>query len=73
MSCVSNAHTVSATGLPMNRIVSIGFRVEPQVKKAALQAAKRERRTLSSFLEKMLIDFLREHGLLDEADFRSGK
>jgi hypothetical protein len=67
------AQTLSATGSPMNRSVSIGFRVEPRVKKAALQAAKRERRTLSSFLEKMLIDLLREHRLLDETDFRSGK
>jgi hypothetical protein len=73
---LTSAHRLTptgATGSSMNRTASIGFRVEPRVKKVALEAAKRERRTLSSLLEKMLIDFLLEHSLLDETNFRSGK
>jgi hypothetical protein len=48
----------------MNRTALIGFRVEPPVKRAAEQAAEQDHRTLSSFLEKILVEFLYAHGYL---------
>jgi hypothetical protein len=38
-----------------NRTATIGFRVEPYVKEAAKRAAAKDRRSLSSLLEKILI------------------
>jgi predicted HicB family RNase H-like nuclease len=41
-----------------NRTATIGFRVEPHVKEAAERAAAKDRRSLSSLMEKILIEFL---------------
>ena len=48
----------------MARTASIGIRVEPQVKAAAEQAAADDHRTVASLIEKLLIEYLREHGYL---------
>jgi len=50
-----------------NRTATIGFRVERHVKDAAELAAARDHRTLSSLLEKILIEFLSAQGLLARA------
>jgi hypothetical protein len=42
----------------------IGFRVEAAVKSAAEYAAAQDHRTLSSLLEKLLVDFLHAQGYL---------
>jgi len=42
----------------------VSFRLPPAVKKAAERAAEDDSRSLSSLLEKVLIDYLREHGYL---------
>jgi predicted HicB family RNase H-like nuclease len=47
-----------------NRTATIGFRVEPHVKDAAEFAAARDHRSLSSLMEKILIEFLGTQGLL---------
>jgi hypothetical protein len=41
----------------------IGFRVEPYIKDAARRAAARDRRSLSSLLAKLLVEFLSAEGL----------
>jgi hypothetical protein len=43
----------------------LGFRVEPEVKAAIEQAAKDDVRSVSSMVEKILTEWLREHGYLD--------
>ena len=48
----------------MARTAAIGIRVEPPVKAAAEEAAKADRRTLASLLEKILIEWLEERGHL---------
>jgi hypothetical protein len=48
----------------INRTAIIGFRVEPHVKAAAERAAARDRRTLSSLMEKLLVEFLSAEGFL---------
>ena len=48
----------------MARTTNIGFRVEPAVKEAAERAAADDRRSLSSLIEKVLIEFLQRRGYL---------
>jgi hypothetical protein len=50
------------TARAKKRTAVIGFRVERTVKRAAERAAARDRRTLSSLLENILIEFLRAQG-----------
>jgi len=54
----------------MNRTTLIGFRVEPSVKQAAERAAAADHRTLSSLMEKVLLEFLRERGYITPASDR---
>lgn len=42
------------------------IRMRPSVKKAAEKAAASENRSLSSYLETLLLTHLREHGFLKE-------
>jgi hypothetical protein len=51
-----------------NRTATIGFRVEPHVKEAAERAAAKDRRSLSSLLEKILMEFLAAQRLLPGQD-----
>jgi hypothetical protein len=51
----------------MRRTALIGFRVEPAVKQAAERAAADDRRSLSSLIEKVLIEFLQQRGYLTSA------
>jgi hypothetical protein len=48
----------------MARTASIGIRVEPHVKAAAEKAAAVDRRTLASFVEKILVEFLEREGYI---------
>jgi hypothetical protein len=50
--------------IDMTRTASIGIRVEPQLKAAAEQAAADDHRTVASLIEKLLTEYLREHGYL---------
>jgi hypothetical protein len=46
------------------RALTIGIRVEPELKAALERAAKDDRRTVSSLVEGLLEDWLREKGYL---------
>jgi hypothetical protein len=54
----------------VKRTALIAFRVEPTVKSAAEQAAADERRSVSSFMEKMLVAYLQRRNYLPR-DVRS--
>jgi hypothetical protein len=51
-----------------NLAATIGFRIEPHVKEAAERAAAKDRRSLSSLMGKILIEFLSSQRLLPEQD-----
>lgn len=42
----------------------LGFRVDPEVKAALERAAKDDHRSLSSLIDKILVEWLRERGYL---------
>jgi hypothetical protein len=42
----------------------VSFRIQPEVKAAAEQAAADDHRSLSSLIEKVLADYLKERGYL---------
>ncbi len=48
----------------MARSAAIGIRVEPKIKAAAERAAAKDRRTLASLVEKVLVEWLEENGHL---------
>jgi hypothetical protein len=43
------------------------MRIDPVLKEAAEEAAADDRRSLSSLIEKLLTDYCREHGYLEDA------
>ena len=51
----------------MARTESIAFRIEPDLKAALAQAAKADRRSISSLVVIILTDWLRERGYLPPA------
>lgn len=46
----------------------IGFRLTPEVKEAIEKAAKDDMRSVSSLVEKILVEWLRTHGYLPKPD-----
>ena len=48
----------------MTRTASLGIRIEPIVKAALEAAAKADRRTVASYVEKLILDDLEAKGLL---------
>jgi hypothetical protein len=48
----------------MTRTASLGIRVEPAVKTALESAAKADRRTVASYIEKLIVDDLGAKGYL---------
>jgi hypothetical protein len=48
----------------MVKTPSLGVRVQPEVKAALEKAAEEDMRSLSSMIEKILIEYLRAHGRL---------
>lgn len=52
----------------MVKISPLSFRVEPEVKAALEQAAKDDRRSLSSLIDIILTDWLRDRGYLNAAE-----
>ena len=51
----------------MTRTAAIGIRVEPEIKAAVEKAAAADRRTVASFIEKILVEYLEEHGHLKKS------
>ena len=55
--------------MPAEKSISIGFRVTPEFKRLLELAAKREQRSKTNLLEKLLVDHCRARGLIPaEAD-----
>ena len=50
--------------MKMPRTASIGLRTDPEIKQAAEKAAKDDRRTLASLVEKALVEHLKKQGYL---------
>ncbi len=48
----------------MARSAAIGIRVEPEIKAAAERVAAKDRRTLASLVEKVLVEWLEANGHL---------
>jgi hypothetical protein len=48
----------------MAKTAAIGIRIEPELKDAIEKAAKTERRSVASYIEKVLADELEKKGLL---------
>jgi hypothetical protein len=48
------------------KIAQVNLRLQPSLKKAADLAAADDRRSLTSLIEKLLADYLRERGYLGE-------
>jgi hypothetical protein len=46
------------------RAAQVGLRLPPEIKAAAERAAADDHRTLTSLIEKLLADYLRERGYL---------
>lgn len=46
----------------------LGFRVEPEVKKALEEGARADRRSVSSLVEKILVEWLEAHRFLPASD-----
>jgi hypothetical protein len=53
-------------GTYMARTAAIGIRVEPRIKEAAERAAQKDRRTVASLMEKILVDWLVANGHLPQ-------
>lgn len=48
----------------MAKTAAIGIRIEPEMKEALEAAAKAERRSVASYIEKLVADDLQARGLL---------
>jgi hypothetical protein len=48
----------------MAKTAAIGIRIEPELKDAIEHAAKAERRSVASYIEKLIADDLEKKGLL---------
>ena len=51
----------------MAKTAAIGIRVEPELKEAIDMAAKAERRSVASYIEKLIADDLEKKGMLPPA------
>ncbi|WP_167718871.1 hypothetical protein [Shinella sumterensis] len=50
----------------MAKTASVGIRIEPEFKEALEKAAKLDRRSVASYIEKLIADDLRRKGLIEE-------
>jgi hypothetical protein len=55
----------------MAKTPSLGIRVQPEVKAALEKAAKDDLRSVSSLIEKMAVEWLRERDYLQKPEARS--
>jgi hypothetical protein len=59
--------------MPRSKSATLNLRIDPDIKDAAETAAANDRRSLTSLVEKLLIDYLRKRGLWGEALERSDR
>jgi predicted HicB family RNase H-like nuclease len=50
--------------MSQKKTATLNLRVDSALKKAALKAAKADRRSLTSLIEKLLADYCRRNGLM---------
>jgi len=60
-------HAASFTETKMAKTAAIGIRIEPELKESIEVAAKAERRSVASYIEKLIADDLEKKGLLPPA------
>ena len=53
--------------MPRTKSATLNLRIEPDIKEAAEKAAAEDRRSLTSLVEKLLVDYLRKKGHLPKA------
>ena len=53
--------------MPRTKSATLNLRIEPDIKEAAERAAADDRRSLTSLVEKLLVDHLRKKGYLPKA------
>ncbi len=53
--------------MPRTKSATLNLRIEPGIKEAAEKAAAEDRRSLTSLVEKLLVDYLRRKGHLPKA------
>jgi len=51
----------------MAKTAAIGIRIEPELKDAIEEAARSDRRSVASYIEKLIVDDLDRKGLLPKA------
>ncbi len=50
--------------MPRTKTATLNLRIEPELKEAAERAATDDRRSVTSLIEKLLAEYLRERGYL---------
>jgi len=50
--------------MPRTKTATLNLRIEPELKAAAERAATDDRRSVTSLIEKLLAEYLEEHGYL---------
>lgn len=50
--------------MPRTKTATLNLRIEPELKEAAERAATEDRRSVTSLIEKLLAEYLRERGYL---------
>jgi hypothetical protein len=53
--------------MPRTKSATLNLRIEPAIKEAAEKAAEDDRRSVTSLVEKLLVDYLRKKGYLLKA------
>ena len=46
----------------MPKTATLNLRIDPKLKSVAMKAARDDRRSITSLIEKLLSDYLRKHG-----------
>ena len=61
-----NFESGAVRGMTARKTTQYNLRMDPEVKQAAEKAAAQDRRSLSSLIETLLVDYCRKRGLLTE-------
>ncbi|WP_339867505.1 hypothetical protein [Pseudohongiella nitratireducens] len=54
--------------MPQRKFETISIRTTPDIKQMLRTAAERERRSLASMMEILILDYAREHGLTESGE-----
>lgn len=74
MACPSGGPlAIQHSGLTMTKTLPLGFRIEHEIKEALTVAAREDHRSVSSLVELIVAQWLRERGYLGELPQRSSR